>query len=479
MKNFLTNFLLLTFIVSTAVAQTAFTNVQFLTGASNTGEPLNTTATTVFNNNTVFPFNTINDVTGAKLTVDNGDIKDFNFSGNSILAITNAPVTTNATVRLNPSSNSRIQFDHGYSGTEPSNNPGMVNTNTLKLLFSSNLVVRDASFSFSSINTAGVAWEHTVIQFLDVNGVPFSPITGPAWTLGIPSSYLTAAATGGFSGNAGVGNFVAASTATNTGVGTNTVASGANGPNDLLTLTYANTGLPANTIIGGIQWTTYLEDVRGISNTNSNFTASLFDFTLSGTVNTVLPIENVTLTGSKQNAINVINWSTVNETNIKGFEVQQSKNGINYNTLTFVNSKAILGNGNNNQAYTYNDISTNNGTNTYYRLVQVATDNSRKNTEVLLIKGTKNNLNLAISTYPNPFVNQLQVSIYSETINNVAINLYNANGKLLIGKNVVTPIGTVTVPLPVANLPKGIYIVKVQTLGGTTLDQASSFVIKQ
>jgi hypothetical protein len=71
-------------------------------------------------------------------------------------------------------------------------------------------------------------------------------------------------------------------------VGTNLTASGTNGTNDSFgSFGYSSVGLAANTRIGGIRWTTYLEDVRGTGNGNTSFTSSLLDFTISGSIASV------------------------------------------------------------------------------------------------------------------------------------------------------------------------------------------------
>jgi hypothetical protein len=91
------------------------------------------------------------------------------------------------------------------------------------------------------------------------------------------------AAGAGFSGPAGVGNFIAASTGTVIDVGTAATANGSSGTNDTISsFNYTMAGLTPGTQIGGITWTTYLEDVRGMSNSGTNLTSSLLDFTISG-----------------------------------------------------------------------------------------------------------------------------------------------------------------------------------------------------
>jgi hypothetical protein len=270
-----------------------FTNVQFLTDSTAGTEVLNLASPGQVLTSTPVQYNTINDTTGAKLTTDNGDAKDFTLSGSSTtgaLGKTRAVVgATGASTPLTAVDSGRIGFQHSYTNAPTGNNPGTIESNIFTLLFNSNLTVTNASFNFSSLNTRGIAWEYSVLQFLDPSGNPFSALTNPGWTLGAASQYGVGP-TAGFSGAAGIGNFIAASKGTVIDVGTNQSANGANGTNDSIgALNYAVVGLTPGTQIGGVRWTTYLEDVRGTGNESTNFTSSLLDFTISGQTAEAVP----------------------------------------------------------------------------------------------------------------------------------------------------------------------------------------------
>jgi MYXO-CTERM domain-containing protein len=245
--------------------------------------------------NQVFAYNTIDDLSGDKLVTGNGDLNDFLLSGNSTVgALGYGRVALGATAAATPFpavATSRVQASHGFTTSVTSNNPGSVTANSFQLLFNTNLVVTAASFNFSSLNTAGLTWEYSVIQFLDAAGSPFSAVAAPALTFtpGASSQYLLAGA--GFSGQAGLGNYVAALTRTVLNVAnsdptstSNATRSGTNGSDDNLLFNYARAGLTANTQVGGIRWTTYLEDVRNTDNNSTNLTSSLLDFSITGTV---------------------------------------------------------------------------------------------------------------------------------------------------------------------------------------------------
>ncbi len=279
-----------------ALAATPFNNVQFLTGNVAGTEVLNLASPGQLLTGSPFPYNTLNDATGAKLATDNGDLKDFSFSGSSASSgLGAARVVLGASGASSPFSSvdsGRVGAQHSFTGTAGTNNPGTIISNSTTLLFNSHLTITDASFNFSSLNTRGTTWEYSTLQFLDPSGNVFSPLSPQSWTIGASGQY--AAAGSGFSGIAGMGNWISASTGTVNGVGTSQTSNGSNGPNDNLpSFTPQFVGLAANTQIGGIRWVTYLEDVRGTTNGGSNLTSSLLDFTISGTISTTAPVARV------------------------------------------------------------------------------------------------------------------------------------------------------------------------------------------
>ena len=283
------------------VRAATFTNLQFLSGDTVGTEVLNLASPgQILSGNSPFLYNTIDDNTGTKLVTSNGDLADFTLSGLSTSGALGAALgaarvvigATGSSSPLSPVSSGRVGAQQSFTGTVSSNNPGTVISNSFQLLFNSNLAVTDASFNFSSLNTAGSSWEYSVIQLLNAAGNPFSTLTNPGFTVGAASQHATASSLlfpgGGFTGQAGVGNFIAAQTKTVSGVGTISTSSGMSGDNDNISgFDYNLAGLSPGTQIGGIRWTTYFEDVRGTGNNASNFSSSLLDFTISGTVTPV------------------------------------------------------------------------------------------------------------------------------------------------------------------------------------------------
>lgn len=248
-------------------------------------------------------YNIINDSTGAELTSDNGDSDDIFISVSSSVPAGAAGAFAN--VDLNPSGGLRSNHGFGnsfastYSGS-PGNNPGTLITQTIRMTFADYLTITDFKTDFRSLNTAGITWEHSRLSFLKSDGSYFSSpahVTGdhgswsiatnplPSWNIGNET------AGNGASGSPSLGFFVAAANDTVTNVGTALTTSGGNGSKEAFTSTngnsfldYDDVGLAPGTQIGGFEWTVFLEDTRGTSNSSSQWTATQTYFEFSGSV---------------------------------------------------------------------------------------------------------------------------------------------------------------------------------------------------
>ena len=215
-------------------------------------------------------YNVLNDISGNKLLTLNGDNTDISISTTSLGASTSIEYQT--------ASSGRFTSQHAFIGSPAFDNPGTRISNTIELLFAPHLTVTDFSFDVSSVNTAGVTWEITLFEILDVNGNPINttPTIDP---------YLTHTEINGMSG---IGTYVLDSRATVLNVGTNDASSGVSNPNENFTVTgdlgYSDFGLTPGTQIGGLRMTTILEDTRGTLDGTSNFSASLIDFDFSGEI---------------------------------------------------------------------------------------------------------------------------------------------------------------------------------------------------
>lgn len=197
----------------------------------------------------------------------------------------------------------------------------------------------------------------------------------------------------------------------------------------------------------------------GASSVNGTF--SIDGFTFNGTVVTplTLPISLQSFAGQKEGTGNKLRWTTSNEQNNLGFEVQRSADGVNYSALGFVNSQATGGNSSDALNYSYIDNSPV-GIKQYYRLRQVDIDGGSKVSTIVLIKGNKPALLAISSMFPNPAISQINVLLNAAVREKVTLVVMDATGKSVIQKIVNVEAGSNTVPVDISHLKSGNYLVK-------------------
>jgi len=136
-----------------------------------------------------------------------------------------------------------------------------------------------------------------------------------------------------------------------------------------------------------------------------------------------LPITLTSFTANIRNKTAVLNWQTATETNNSGFEIQKSKDGINWEKTGW---QAGQGNTTATQSYTYTDENPFFGV-SYYRLKQVDFSGNFEFTDAVSVeyKGKS-----TISLYPNPAEDILYIADLDGQ-NIQEINLYNQAGQAI------------------------------------------------
>ncbi len=174
---------------------------------------------------------------------------------------------------------------------------------------------------------------------------------------------------------------------------------------------------------------------------------------------TPLPLSVTSFGAIRQNRSTVLNWQTVNETNTRGFEVQRSAEGQNWQTLAFINSKGTAGN------YSYTDPAPLGGKN-FYRIKQLDLNGSGFFTAIRFIDFSKQGY---LYVYPNPVPSVL--TLYTDMeIKNGTARIFDGAGRLVHTSNIA---GGGTIYIPVSKLPKGHYVIQAIT---ETIDKKLSFI---
>lgn len=158
-----------------------------------------------------------------------------------------------------------------------------------------------------------------------------------------------------------------------------------------------------------------------------------------------------------QNGIANLTWSTIGESNNKGFEVERSNNGNHFDSLTFIGSAGNFG-----QRYQYTDFTPLPGDN-YYRLKLTEATGRTSYSEVRHVFVSGSN---SILLYPNPVQGELHIRNRAR-LNNGQLRITDMSGKTIMN-TIIYGEGDHTVPL---KLPSGIYV--------ATLTEGGKVIFKQ
>jgi len=172
-----------------------------------------------------------------------------------------------------------------------------------------------------------------------------------------------------------------------------------------------------------------------------------------------LPVTMIQFVGEKKENINVLSWITTKETNNKGFEILRSFNGSDFTTIGYVASNSINGNATGELNYKFIDNHAPSG-NCYYRLRQVDINGKKTYSNIVLIKGIKENRIAFTTIYPNPAKTLLSVALSAPATQNILIVITDISGRTIKELKLFANAGDNQYNINVSDLNAGTYIIK-------------------
>jgi hypothetical protein len=172
---------------------------------------------------------------------------------------------------------------------------------------------------------------------------------------------------------------------------------------------------PGNPGAGGSLYT----GLATVTNVGSN-TALTFNFTTgfsgfgAGIIGTVLPIRLLEFAGQIKDGHSNLHWSTAFENNSKGFDVESSHDGRNFEKIGFVLAK---GSSTERTDYTYIDKNFVSDSN-YYRLKLYDLNDQFQYSNIILLKNAVGN---TFQVLTNPFTSSIQVR-WDKPVTGVAVS---------------------------------------------------------
>lgn len=172
----------------------------------------------------------------------------------------------------------------------------------------------------------------------------------------------------------------------------------------------------------------------------------------------VTPVRITQFSGKFDNGNSILNWNISSQEGIVSYDVQRSSDGVNFSSIGNVK----VNNTASNKAYVYNDKQPDVGIN-YYRLKNIETTGYYTYSNAIAINAPIKGITVR-AVYPNPFLNQLKVSVASENAEPVRVRILDNSGRVLKVLNFTTQKGANEFLInDLASLKAGLYVVEVKT----------------
>ncbi len=172
------------------------------------------------------------------------------------------------------------------------------------------------------------------------------------------------------------------------------------------------------------------------------------------------PVTLTSFDARRSGTVNNLTWSTSQEQNTSRFAIERSTDGRSFSQIGEV---AAAGNSNVTRNYRFTDPSPVKGIN-YYRLRILDLDNTFKFSDI------KNVRNLGVSDLmiaPNPVQQSMKITVDADKAERAGITITDLSGKRIYNSNLNVLQGTNNFDIPVSNLAKGTYIVRIQLIDQT------------
>jgi|GEM_PF-2816307 len=169
--------------------------------------------------------------------------------------------------------------------------------------------------------------------------------------------------------------------------------------------------------------------------------------------NASLPVTFISFTAESTQKGNLLLWNIQDESHTKGFEVERSIDGVNFNELSYVSSLIAT------NKYSFTDNLSLSGYN-YYRIKLEKADGSFIYSKIEKVTiGLSNKFSLA-GLYPNPVVgNALSISLSAPNKALLRLQVTDVCGKTISSATHSTEIGSNNYLVDVSSLAKGTYFI--------------------
>ena len=175
-----------------------------------------------------------------------------------------------------------------------------------------------------------------------------------------------------------------------------------------------------------------------------------------GHCSVILPVNFLSFNVTKQGNAALLNWSVANEINNKGYYLEKSTNGVNFNSIAFVAGKGPS----KQTTYTYTDNNLTNGK-TYYRIKEIDNDGKYMYSGIQEIELSS----FAWKIHGNP-VNNSFIELILDKPANISITIVSSKGNIIktVKKGNLST-GNYSIPLNINGVSAGLYFIKLMVDG--------------
>ncbi len=178
--------------------------------------------------------------------------------------------------------------------------------------------------------------------------------------------------------------------------------------------------------------------------------------------NTPLPITLSEFSAAKDVNKTKLTWSTLTETNNKGFNIQRSLDAKSWETILYVSG---VGNTSTKTSYSAIDERPIKGTN-FYRLEQMDLDGKKSYSTVVSVRFADKE-SVGLSFFPNPTKDKVVIIIDKIESNKANLEIINMQGKVLKTISLTDQQSNSNLLVDVNNFSKGMYLIKLNN--GSTI----------
>lgn len=225
------------------------------------------------------------------------------------------------------------------------------------------------------------------------------------------------------------------------------------------------------------------QSLGGTVNMSSDFYTRTVSVSGVGSINTVtladrlrpLPVTVSAFDAKRIGNDALITWTTAQEINNKGFNVQVSTDAKTYRNLGFVASETA--NSSSAKSYSFTDTEKNKVGVRYYRLQQMDIDGKTAFFAPRAITFEGRATEAGLLAYPNPYTSELRVSLNSTVSGKATARITDMTGRVISQQELSLTMGSNDLPIAgMSNLKNGLYLLNVSLPSG---EQKTMKVMKQ